>query len=262
MDGHNRALCRTPFYLDPVASYAGPTPIHYSAIWQMQISRLLCQLRTVYDVFKCELQYSEASCHGPLARYVKLRVAHAPRMPGTFPPSLRVSDRDMHHGTCVTHVPQCMPGSLTSGFFWSRRWGETFPAFPVHAQEAHSLEMAWHGNAFLNRRKSNWIPKWCEVLLAWTNFWTNCQVSVTWDGITPMCRHYYDCGIYWPITALLSDVLQQFITRLNSHLLINPCQWSATVRFITMHQPKNACSDWLSCLILSNKHRPLWNLEQ
>ena len=26
----------------------------------------------------------------------------------------------MHHGTCVTHVPWCMPGPLTSGFFWSR----------------------------------------------------------------------------------------------------------------------------------------------
>ena len=23
---------------------------------------------------------------------------------------------DMHHGTCMTHVPCCMPGSLTSGF--------------------------------------------------------------------------------------------------------------------------------------------------
>ena len=32
----------------------------------------------------------------------------------------RVSDPDMHHGTCMTHVPWCMPGSLTSGFLWSR----------------------------------------------------------------------------------------------------------------------------------------------
>ena len=43
--------------------------------------------------------------HGPLARYVQLRVALAPGMPGTFSPPLRVSDPDMHHGTCVTHVP-------------------------------------------------------------------------------------------------------------------------------------------------------------
>ena len=57
--------------------------------------------------------------HGPLAKYVKLRVAHAPGMPGTFSPLPRFSDPDMHHGTCVTHVPWCMPGSLISGFLWS-----------------------------------------------------------------------------------------------------------------------------------------------
>ena len=43
----------------------------------------------------------------------------APGMPGTFSPPTRVSDPDMHHGTCVTHVPWCIPGSLTSGFLWS-----------------------------------------------------------------------------------------------------------------------------------------------
>ena len=32
---------------------------------------------------------------------------------------LWVSDPDMHHGTCVTHVPWCMPGSLNCGFLWS-----------------------------------------------------------------------------------------------------------------------------------------------
>ena len=52
-------------------------------------------------------------------------------MAGTFSPPQRVSDPDMHHGTCVTHVPWCMPGSLTSGFLWSRCRGKTFPAFPV-----------------------------------------------------------------------------------------------------------------------------------
>ena len=66
----------------------------------------------------------------------KIAGAHAPRMPGTFSPSPQVSDPDMHHGTCVTHVPWCMPGSLTSGFLWNRWRKETFPAFPAHAQPA------------------------------------------------------------------------------------------------------------------------------
>ena len=58
-----------------------------------------------------------------LARYVKL-VAHAPGMSETFSPSPGVSDADMHHGTCVTHVPWCMPGWLICGFLWSRWWGK------------------------------------------------------------------------------------------------------------------------------------------
>ena len=39
-----------------------------------------------------------------------------------------VSDPGMYHGTCVTHVPRCVSGSLT------RVVRETIPAFPVHAQ--------------------------------------------------------------------------------------------------------------------------------
>ena len=62
--------------------------------------------------------------HGPLARYVKLRVAHAPGLPGTVSPVSQVSDPEMHHGTCMTQVPWCMPGSLTSGFFGSRWRGK------------------------------------------------------------------------------------------------------------------------------------------
>ena len=54
----------------------------------------------------------------------KIAGAHAPGMPGTFSPSPQVSDPDMHHGTCVTHVPWCMPGTLTGGFLWNRWRGK------------------------------------------------------------------------------------------------------------------------------------------
>ena len=64
--------------------------------------------------------------YGPLTRYIKLRVVHAPGMPATFSPPPRVSDRDMHYGMRVTHVPFCRPGSLTSGFLWSQ-WREKRP---------------------------------------------------------------------------------------------------------------------------------------
>ena len=62
--------------------------------------------------------------HGPLTRYAKLRIAHPPGMLGTFSLQPGVSDPDMHHGTCVTHVPRCMAGSLTSGYLWSRWRGK------------------------------------------------------------------------------------------------------------------------------------------
>ena len=66
--------------------------------------------------------------HGPLSRYVKLRVVHAPGMPGTFSPlptlKALVSAPGMHHGTCVTHVSLCMSRSLTP------RWRENIPGIP------------------------------------------------------------------------------------------------------------------------------------
>ena len=78
----------------------------------------------IYKYIKKGLFIVALWCHGPLARYVKFRVAHAPGMPGTFSPPPLVSDPDMHHGTGVTHVPWCMSGSLTSGFIWSRWQGK------------------------------------------------------------------------------------------------------------------------------------------
>ena len=74
--------------------------------------------------FHAMTSYHDKGRHGPFARYIKLRVAHAPGMPGTFSPPPRVDNPDMHHGTCITHVPWCMPGSQTSGFLWSRWRGK------------------------------------------------------------------------------------------------------------------------------------------
>ena len=63
-----------------------------------------------------QCQHHRHCHHGPLASYVKLWVAHAPGMPGTFSPQPRVSDPDMHHGTCVTHGEN-VPGACATGIF-------------------------------------------------------------------------------------------------------------------------------------------------
>ena len=90
--------------------------------------------------------------HGSLARYVKMRVVHAPGMPGTFSPPAQVSDAGMHHGTSVTHVPWCMPASLTGGFLWSRRGvGGNLPGIPgacATRNFTYLVRGPWHWNYF------------------------------------------------------------------------------------------------------------------
>ena len=68
---------------------------------------------------------------------------------GNVSPPPLVSDLDMHHGTLVTHVQRCMPGSRTSGFLWSRRWGK---------RSRHSWRM--HNSQFTYLvRGQTWISK-------------------------------------------------------------------------------------------------------
>ena len=81
-----------------------------------------------YVLYRRQISSSGLRLHGPLTRYVKLRVVHAPGMPGIFspPPTSKeiASDLGMHHGTCVTHVPWSMSESLTRG------GGENVPGIP------------------------------------------------------------------------------------------------------------------------------------
>ena len=77
------------------------------------------------DIWRVRYHFSPwASC-----QIRKIAGAHAPGMPGTFSPSPQVSDPDMYHATCVTHVPWCLPGSLTSGSF-ENGGGKNVPGIP------------------------------------------------------------------------------------------------------------------------------------
>ena len=62
-------------------------------------------------------------CHGPLTRYVKLRTAHAPRMPGTFSPPLTSKEtsslRPRHAWRHVRHVRAVMHAGIANP-----RWRE------------------------------------------------------------------------------------------------------------------------------------------
>ena len=88
--------------------------------------------------------------HGPLDRHVKFWDAHAP---GMFSPLPWVSDPNMHHSTCVMHVPWCMQGSLTSGFFWSRWQGKR----SRYSQHMRNLQFYLSGKRPIDRlRKTFW----------------------------------------------------------------------------------------------------------
>ena len=123
-------------------------------------------------------------CHGALARYVKLWVAHAAGMPGTFSPPLRFSDPDMHHGTCMRHVPWCMSGSLTRGFLCSRRQGKC----------------SWHFRRMCNltfyvsgRRCMAWATMFCDLITShWiTAMWSFHYISIRQKLLVERAPHQF-----------------------------------------------------------------------
>ena len=61
-------------------------------------------------------------------------------MPGTFSLPLLVSDPNIHYDTCVTHVPWCLLGLLTSCFLWSRGWGKR----SWHCRRMHNHQFYAH----------------------------------------------------------------------------------------------------------------------
>ena len=68
-----------------------------------------------------------------------------------------VSDPGMHHGTCVTHVPWCMSGSLTCGD------GENVPGIPGAC--APAILRIW--------QEAHYIIRCClSIIIA---LWTNCS---------------------------------------------------------------------------------------
>ena len=90
--------------------------------------------------------------------------AYAGNAGNVFPATpLRVSDPDMHHDTCVTHVPWCMPGSLNIGFLSIRWWGK---------RSRHSRRM--------RNPQLNYLVRgpWSKIQ---TVSWNDCIYSQSWN---------------------------------------------------------------------------------
>ena len=68
----------------------------------------------------------------------------------------------MHHGTCVTHVPWCMSGSL------ARCGGENVPGIPAPAilriwQEAHGVTTRKHLLLYWSLWRSSAVHRWIPL---------------------------------------------------------------------------------------------------
>ena len=81
-----------------------------------------------------------------------------------------VSDPDMHHGTCSTHMSCCMPGPLTSGFLWSRWRGK---------RSRHSWPMRNPQFCVSGKRPFARLSPWCHVVFIMATDLKICKFAVT-----------------------------------------------------------------------------------
>ena len=140
---------------------------------------------------------------------------------GTFSPPPRDSDRDMHHGTCVTHVPRCIPRSLTSGFIWSR-WRRKRSRY---SRRMRNPQFYLSGNRPLMRSQQ-------YTLVILSSFWYRCITDVlvsVW-----MNRCILDHANYWMLTR--SD---EFVISYISIILMEP--YASVWYVVTNHKCVRIC---------------------
>ena len=102
-----------------------------------------------------------------------------------------VSNPGMHNGTCVTHVPWCMSGSLTLA------GGETFPALTAHTQPGNFTYLirspwcwqyrclAYNIKILINFFGYQCTQRWCSV-----------SVKRAW-------RQHVRRGRFWPARVVM-----------------------------------------------------------
>ena len=144
-----------------------------------------------------------------------------------FPPPPRFSDPDMHHGTCMTHVPWCMSGSLTTSFLWNRWRGKRsrIPGACAIRDFTYLARGPWHctvtGSLMLVYSYSNLpgLVTYCLQGLVMQSFFVECK---TWLFIMtssngnifrvtgPLCREF--TGHRWiPLTKASDTELWCFL---------------------------------------------------
>ena len=144
--------------------------------------------------FRFSCIVNNIAAHGPLTRYAKLRVAHAPGMLRTLSPPPRVSNPDIHHDICVTHVSWCMPGSLTTDFLWSQWRGKR----SHHSPRMRNSQFCVSGKRPMTWRRSS-------------TFWTFIFHTLH----TPFIFHYEsNCSPYLPSQTPKNSCVENMVGQL------------------------------------------------
>ena len=140
-----------------------------------------------------------------------------------FPRHHGSSNPDMHHGTCVTHVPWCMPGSLTSVFLWSQwrgkhsrhSWRMRKPQFNVSGKKPIPVQ----------------IDKPCNMLMSpHTLYFTLYLQQQAWTAYGVFCnRKWHNCTGGQHANDLL----------LICEIYVNICHGNADFKLYTC---------WVSCI--------------
>ena len=141
---------------------------------------------------------------GHLIRYVKLQFAHAPGMISRhrLQRKPRVSDPGMHHGTCVTHVPWCISGSLARG------GGENIPGIPGACATLNFIYLA---------RGHGWVTTSQLCMEIFTTACTgSCQNDKFWRSQWLKCHQ--------------KDIFQRYSNRQPSTLPIIQSAWHLNLR--------------------------------
>ena len=128
-------------------------------------------------LFTLGCQTHSSSSHGPFTRYAKLWVVCMHReWRERFPhlPAL-VSDPDTHQGTCVTHVPWRMPGSLTCGFLWSRWRGKR----SRHCRRMRNPQFYLSGKRSIGWIAVAWVLSCLYVCFVSAIVWFNMRITYT-----------------------------------------------------------------------------------
>ena len=101
---------------------------------------------------------------------------------------LLASDPDMHHGTCVTHVPWCMSGSL------NRSGGENVPGIPGACATRNFTYLA--RGPWYNRYNSSDVLLYMDIMVVLLQ---TLVLESVWNW---NCNHFLFLSIYSSVNSL------------------------------------------------------------